>query len=59
MIFNIFRRGEKINTIVATEEFVSEYCAQTGNTYEMVVPDEKKHEPTTEEILDILLGVTV
>lgn len=58
MIFNIFRRGEKINTIVATEEFVSEYCAQTGNTYEIVVPVDEKHEPTTEELLNILLGVT-
>ena len=33
MDFKIFKDKEHINTIVATEDFVKDYCAKNGYTY--------------------------
>lgn len=58
MDYRILKDGELINTIVASEEFVSSYCAENGYTYEPVSKPEPEPEPTTDELLNILLGVT-
>lgn len=34
MRYKIFKDGELINTIVAEPDFVEEYCAENGYTYE-------------------------
>lgn len=58
--------GEVVNTIVADEVFVAEYCEKHGYTFERM-PDsesapEPEHvpeaEPTADELMDILLGVS-
>lgn len=60
MRYKIFKDGESINTIIADEDFVESYCDQNGYTYELepaiVTPTVK--EPTTEELMNVLLGVT-
>ena len=56
MNYKIYKDGEHINTIVADEEFVKVYCETNGYTYEFEVQEEP--EPTTDDILNALLGVT-
>ena len=62
MIYKLLKDGEVVNTIVGSAAFVTAYCEATGYTFEEL-PEEPKPEtipePTTEEILDTLLGVTV
>ena len=61
MRYKIFKDGEEVNTIVASPDFVDSYCAANGYTYEEdPLPEEEpvEPEPTTEEILDAMLGVT-
>lgn len=64
MIYKLLKDGETVNTIVASPGFVDAYCREMGYTYELVPepeqPDQPEpgQEPTTEEILDVLLGVT-
>lgn len=41
MRYKIFKDGEQINTIVAEPDFVENYCAENGYTYE----EEILHEP--------------
>lgn len=60
MRYKIFKDGEVINTIVADEAFCASYCAEHGYTYEVMPEPEPEpivEEPTTEEILDAMLGV--
>lgn len=60
-IYKILKDGEEVNTIVAGTDFVENYCAKNGFTFEEVVepePEETKPEPTTEEILNAMLGVS-
>lgn len=59
MTYKLLKDGEVVNTIVGSEAFVFAYCKAMGYTYEEM-PEEPKPElePTTEELLDILLGVT-
>ena len=61
MDYKIFENGEHINTICADEAFVIAYCALYGYTYE-VVPEPhvepEEPEPTIEELINIMLGVT-
>ena len=45
MDYKILYNGELINTIVASEEFVSAYCAENGYTYEPVAKPEPEPEP--------------
>ena len=58
--WKVLKDGEVINTIVADEAFCEKYCADNGYTYELMPEPEPEPEaePTTEEILDAMLGVT-
>ena len=63
LIYN--SNGERVNTIVANESFVKNYCEIGGYTYESVkdpeprpMPEPVVEEPTTEEILYAMLGVS-
>ena len=63
MVFSIFDKdGNTVNTIVASEEFVTAYCEKHGYAYkqepEPVPEPDPVPEPTTEEILNAMLGVT-
>lgn len=62
MTYKLLKDGELVNTIVASEDFIIPYAESMGYTFEKV-PEEPKPEiepePTSEELLDILLGVTV
>lgn len=60
MRYKIFKDGEVINTIVADPDFVESYCTENGYTYEEEIlpePEPVEPEPTTEEILNAMLGV--
>lgn len=60
MKFKIFSDGTEINRIVSDEDFCKKYCEKNGYTYEEIpeAPEPVvEPEPTTEEILDALLGV--
>lgn len=62
MTYKLLKDGEVVNTIVGSADFVTAYCEAMGYTFEEVPEEpapEIKPEPTTEEILDTLLGVTV
>ena len=62
MTYKLLKDGEPVNTIVASEEFIIPYAESMGYTYEEVPEEptpEIEPEPTTEKILDTLLGVTV
>lgn len=50
MRYKIFENGEEINVIVASEEFVTDYCAKNGYTFEAdPLPEpEPVPEPETE-----------
>lgn len=56
-IYDIFDKdGSKINRIVATEDFIDEYCSQYGYSYEFdgetadpEPPIDSHREPTTED----------
>lgn len=62
MNYKILKDGEVINTIVADESFVAEYCAENGYTFEAIPQPEPEPEPepepTADELMDLLLGVT-
>ena len=62
MTYKLLKDGEVVNVIVGSAAFVTAYCEAMGYTFEEV-PEEPKPEavpePTTEEILNALLGVTV
>ena len=60
MRYKIFKDDELINTIVADEEFCKSYCGQNGYTYEpdLLPEPSSEPEPSTDDILNILLGVT-
>lgn len=49
MDYYIYENGQRINTIVADEAFVSAYCAEHGYTYEAVTP-EPVPEPAPTEV---------
>lgn len=61
MTYKLLKDGEVINTIVGSAAFVTAYCEAMGYTFEEV-PEEPtapaEPEPTPEELLNILLGVT-
>lgn len=62
MTYKLLKDGEVVNTIVGSADFVTAYCEAMGYTFEEVPEEptpEIEPEPTTEELLDILLGVTV
>lgn len=61
MKYNIYSNGEKINTIVSDEEFCKNYCEKNSYTYELIeepITVLPEPEPTTADILNVLLGVT-
>ena len=52
MIFNLFKNGEYVTSIVGSETFVSAYCEKTCYTYKMIPDDpepEVETEPTEED----------
>lgn len=62
MRYNIYNNGNKINTIVADEEFCKSYCERNSYTYELIEEPEippvepETEEPTAEEILNAIVG---
>lgn len=58
MRYNIYKDGEFVNAIEASEEFAQTYCEKNGYTYEEieVEPIPATDEITAEEALAILLG---
>lgn len=61
MTYKLIKNGDVINTIVGSYAFITAYCDNMGYTFEEVPEEPKpdiKKEPTTEEILNALLGVT-
>ena len=51
MIYEIFKDGKTVNTIVADEEFVKHYCSKNGFTYEEEIRPEPERKPNPEERL--------
>lgn len=49
MEYRILSAGEVINTIVSDEDFVKEYCAENGYTYEQAEADKPQTEPEPTE----------
>ena len=62
MIWKLFKDGELVNTIVSDEAFALRYAEEMGYTAELVgeapAPEPDETEPTVEELIDIMLGVT-
>ena len=59
MEFKIYKNGELINNIIASEQFCKKYCFENNFTYELIEPEQAEPEPrpTDTEVLNILLGV--
>lgn len=54
MVYEIFKDGESINTIVADETFVKTYCEENGYTYTEIIREDTpgaEPEPTEMERL--------
>ena len=49
MVYDILKDGKIINTIVADEAFVTDYCKKNGYTYEVLPEPEVEQTLTTEE----------
>lgn len=52
MKYKIFKDGDVVNTIVADQPFIAEYCAENGFTFEEIpevdpVPDPEPEQETT------------
>ena len=43
MVFNIYKDGQRINSIVASEEFAAAYCEKYGYTFEAVPVVDPEH----------------
>lgn len=59
--WKVLKDGEEINTIVADKAFAMIYAEMNGYTVEEMPepePEPVETEPTTEEILNAMLGVT-
>lgn len=50
MKFNIYKNGNKINTIVSDENFVARYCQKHRYTYDIV--EEIVYEPIEDDFLN-------
>lgn len=58
MTYEIYSGDTLVNTIVADAEFVESYCEANGYTYsERAETHAPEPEPSTDELLNILLGV--
>lgn len=54
MRYRIMKGGEVINVIVASEEFVSKYCAENGYTHEEApLPELEPVKPDSEAELSV------
>ena len=53
MIYRILHNGEEVNTIVADNAFVTNYCKENGYTFELVPEPEHEQEAEPSQ-LDIL-----
>lgn len=59
MTYDIYSGDTWVNAIVAGADFVASYCETNGYTFkERPATPEPDPEPTTDELLNILLGVT-
>lgn len=62
MNYIIYKNGTEVNRIVADEEFCQQYYSSDGYSYELEPPAQEPEpiepEPSAEEVLDALLGVT-
>lgn len=43
MYYNLYKNGKYANGIVASEDFINEYCRENGYTYKKVEQEEKKN----------------
>ena len=58
MTYEIYSGDTLVNSIVASEDFVKTYCDTNGYTFsERPKPPAPDPEPTTDDLLNILLGV--
>lgn len=56
--YRLFKDNIEVNIIVADEAFCEAYCGKYGYTYELIPEPKIETEPTTEDILNAMLGVT-
>lgn len=49
MRYKIIKNDETINTIIADERFVKDYCNKYGFTFEEEILTEPEHKPTADE----------
>lgn len=61
--YNIYKDGEFVNKIAASENYATYYCEANGYTFELIEEPETppapkpKPEPTDTDVLNALLGV--
>lgn len=57
MVYRIFKNGQEVNTIVASEIFVAAYCEKNGYGYEEIpsMPNPAEAEPTAQDDTDAML----
>lgn len=57
MVYRILKNGEEVNTIVASETFVTAYCEKNGYGYEEIpsTPETVEPEPTAQDDTDSML----
>lgn len=60
MIYKIMKDGKEINTIVADEAFVTDYCQENGYTFEEIAQPEPVlvPEPTQLDIIEAQITYT-
>ena len=58
MIYKIMKDGKEINTIVADEAFVTNYCQENGYTFEEIAQPEPVLAPTQLDIIEAQITYT-
>lgn len=58
MRYKILSDGKQINIIAADEFFVEDYCTKNGYTFEKIIDPPPEPEPTDNDVLNALLGVS-
>ena len=58
MIYKIMKDGKEINTIVADEAFVTDYCQENGYTFQEMAQPEPVLAPTQLDIIEAQITYT-